>query len=1029
MPINEYFRKLNEQFKTGIATEHTYRGVLQNLINELENGITVTNEPRRQQFGAPDYIITKNDVPIGYIEAKDIDDSDLDGKRANKEQFNRYKESLENIIFTDYINFHWYIGNDLVSKIAIGDVSGNKIVPLKSNFNVFKTMLHDFCMSKGQPVKNPKKLAERMASSARLLADVIEKSLLNDIEKDEHTSLFNQLTAFHEILIHDITPKQFADVYAQTIAYGMFAARIYDKEPYSFNRFKVASNIPASNPFLKKFFKHITDSDPDDRIVWIIDNLAQFFAFCELEVILSDFGKSTKNEDPIIHLYEDFLAAYDPKLRKSRGVWYTPKPVVSFIVRSVDEILKTEFGLPMGFADNRIIKMDIKGTTKDFHKVQILDPATGTATFLVEIIKHIHDSFKGQQGIWSDYVDNHLIPRLNGFEFLMASYALAHLNIDLSLKDTGYKGNKNSRYRVFLTNSLENPGDKATQDAYMAKWLSDEAQEAEKVKTETPVMVIIGNPPYSGESANTGKWILNLINQYKLEPDSDERLNEKNLKVLNADENKFIRFAQYMVDNNKQGIIAFINPHGILDNPTFRGMRYSLMNSFDKIYILDLHGNSRKGESDIDGSVDQNVFDIQQGVCINIFIKKMENKKKLAKIYYADIFGKRNVKYDFLNNNEFGKISFTEIHHNKPFYFFVPKQYEVNELYIKGFQIKDLFRINSVGITTSSDSILIDFEKNEVLSKVNKHYEVNIKLPDNQKKVKLIQYRPFDVRHIYYDSKILGRARENVMKYMVHDDSLAIVVEKIVSISKSTYSDIFLSNEMIDKHTIGGASYLFPLYLWVDDDNLDDDYFVTRTPNLQYEIVEQIAEGLGLVYTEEKEDNVGTFAPIDLLDYIYAVLHSPAYREKYKEFLKIDFPRVPFPTDSEKFWQLVKLGGEIRELHLLESKIFENINLNFPIEGSGEVTRKMTTKSIGFELTDKANSLGKVWINDLQYFGDVPLIAWEFYIGGYQPAQKWLKDRHGRTLGYDEVQHYRKIIIALTETARVMQEIDMVGVE
>ncbi|MBE2188339.1 MAG: N-6 DNA methylase, partial [Candidatus Kapabacteria bacterium] len=510
MPINEYFRKLNEQFKLGIATEHTYRGALQNLISELEKEIIVTNEPRRQQFGAPDYIITKNDIQIGYIEAKDIGDIDLDGKRANKEQFTRYKESLENIIFTDYLNFHWYIGNELVNKIAIGDVSGNKIVPLKSNFNVFKTMLKDFCMSKGQPIKNPKKLAERMASSARLLADVIEKSLLNDIEKDEHTSLFGQLKAFEEILIHDITPKQFADVYAQTIAYGMFAARIYDKGSDSFNRSKVASNIPASNPFLKRFFGFISDYEPDLRIGWMIDSLAQFFAVCELEVILRDFGKATVTEDPIIHFYEDFLAAYDPKLRKSRGVWYTPKPVVSFIVRSVDDILKTEFGLPMGLADSSIIKKDIKGTTKEFHKVQILDPATGTATFLVEIIKHIHNSFKGQQGIWSDYVDQHLIPRLNGFELLMASYAMAHLNIDLSLMDTGYKSKMNNRYRVFLTNSLESPDEKATPEAFMARWLSDEAREAEKVKSETPVMVIIGNPPYAVSSINKGKWIESL---------------------------------------------------------------------------------------------------------------------------------------------------------------------------------------------------------------------------------------------------------------------------------------------------------------------------------------------------------------------------------------------------------------------------------------------------------------------------------------------------------------------------------------
>jgi type I restriction-modification system DNA methylase subunit len=531
MNLDQYIDNINQKFKAGNATEHTFRGILEQLIESIVPTIRATNEPKRQSCGAPDYILTKKDIPVGFIEAKDIGDKDLEGARktGNKEQFDRYKASLNNLIFTDYLDFHLYREGEFVTKIAIGEVTEKGIKPITENFERFENLIKDFCSHIGQTIKSSKKLAEMMAGKARLLSDVIEKALTSDENNSEDSTLKDQMHAFKQILIHDITPKGFADVYAQTIAYGMFAARSHDSSLATFSRQEAYELIPKSNPFLKKLFGYIAGLDVDDRIKWIVDDLINIFIACNVDEILKNYGKSTKMEDPIIHFYETFLSEYDPKLRKARGVWYTPAPVVNFIVRAVDDILKTEFDLPQGLADTSKtkIKVDVQGKKKEqeVHKVQILDPATGTGTFLAEVIKHIHRKFEGQQGIWSNYVETHLLPRLNGFELLMASYAMAHLKLDLLLTETGYKPTTNQRFRVYLTNSLEESHpDTGT---LFANWLSTEANEANHIKRDTPVMCVIGNPPYSGESANKGEWIMKLMEDYKKEPGGKKILKNK----------------------------------------------------------------------------------------------------------------------------------------------------------------------------------------------------------------------------------------------------------------------------------------------------------------------------------------------------------------------------------------------------------------------------------------------------------------------------------------------------------------------
>ncbi|HSK72716.1 MAG TPA: hypothetical protein VK892_13530, partial [Pyrinomonadaceae bacterium] len=618
MTIQEYLENVNRRVITGISREHSYRGDLQTLIESLAGGVLVTNEPARIKCGAPDFIITKRDSPVGYVEAKDIG-KDLSGKEF-KEQFDRYRQSLNNLIFTDYLDFHLYIDGKFVTSVKIAEIENGTIKPLPQNFDRFTVLIKDFCSYVGQTITNSKKLAEMMAGKARILAQVIEEALESDEETNANSTLKEQMKAFQDVLIHDLTPKEFADVYAQTIAYGMFAARLHDPNLETFSRQEAAELIPKSNPFLRKLFQHIAGYDLDDRIKWIVDALADIFRATDVKALLKNFGRATQANDPIIHFYEDFLKEYDPKLRKMRGVWYTPEPVVNFIVRAVDDILKTEFNLAQGLADTSKTKITLDTQTRDerttsgykqiereVHRVQILDPATGTGTFLSEVVKQIYRKFEGQQGVWSSYVENHLIPRLNGFELLMASYTMAHLKLDMLLSETGFAPTKEQRLKIYLTNSLEeHHPDTGT---LFAGWLSREANEANHIKRDTPVMCVIGNPPYSGESANKGEWIMSLMEDYKKEPGGIDKLKEKNPKWINADEYKFIRFGQYFIEKNGEGILAFISPDSFIDNPTFRGVRWNLLKTYDKIYILDLHGNVKRKISP-DGSVDQNVFDI-----------------------------------------------------------------------------------------------------------------------------------------------------------------------------------------------------------------------------------------------------------------------------------------------------------------------------------------------------------------------------------------------------------------------------------
>lgn len=1014
MDINSYIKQINEQYKTGNAREHSYRPMLQQLLTDMLHGFIVTNEPARISCGAPDYIISRGNMPVFYIEAKDINDNDLDGNNQHREQFDRYKQSLDHIIFTDYLDFHLYENGEWIRNVRLAEIQGNNIRLLQQNVEDFNSLVSHIADTHPTPITSATRLAQQMAAKARTLATTINRAFElaenNEEEAENNQQLQSQLEAFRHVLIHDLSSKDFADIYAQTIAYGMFAARLHDDTPDTFSRQEAASLIPKSNPFLRQIFQSIAGYDLDERIAWVVDDLVNIFLATDIEKVMRTYSHNNLHHDPMIHFYEDFLSEYNPKLRKSKGVWYTPQPVVQFIVQAVDEILQQDFNLANGLADSSMIEHEVKNPayepskpsrgnknpktiTRSMHRVQILDPATGTGTFLAETINRIYDRFRDMQGMWQGYVTDHLIPRLHGFELLMASYAVAHLKLDMLLTETGFsQSNNQKRLKIYLTNSLEEcHPDTGT---LWAAWLSNEASEANHVKRDCPVMVMIGNPPYNGESKNKGEWIMRLMESYKKEPGGEVQLNERNPKWINDDYVKFIRLAQDYVERNGDGVIGYINPHGFLDNPTFRGMRWNLLKTFDKIYTINLHGNSKKKELCPDGSIDENVFDIMQGVSINLFVKTGKKAKdKLGRIFYYDLYGKREDKYTFLSNIKFSEVEYQELTPVEPMYFFVPKNFELKEEYNNAILVTSIFEVNNVGIVTAKDKILINNSKTDLLSQVANCYNINT----DEGFVKHITYRPFDKKLVYYDTKLVERPREKVMGSLKNNTNHAIIVGRQGQVCGNEIWNLVFITDCIDDFNVfyRGGGYTFPLYLYKEEFGTEH-----KIPNINTEEWQKFNNAVGRDTTPE-----------ELLAYIYAILHSPMYRERYKEFLKVDFPRIPLPHSAEEFEHFVELGQQLIDLHIMKNANNWTLETKFPESGSQKVEQASRVDD-------------KIFINDTQYFSNVSDIAWNFYIGGYQPAQKWLKDRKGCILSYDDLMHYRQIIHALCETDKIMKKID-----
>ncbi|MXO90804.1 type ISP restriction/modification enzyme [Pontixanthobacter aquaemixtae] len=1158
MDIAGYLAEITRIYKSGDATEHSYRAPLQRLFESVDDSAQVINEPKRSEGGMPDFLFHRDGVAFGWAEAKDLPKDVIKLKGYSVEQRKRYENAYPNLIYTNGVDFEFIRDKEVIHHVSIADFMGDLggLQPLPDNFEQLERQLKSFAAQQPVSIRSAQKLAEMMAGKAAIMKDEVGIALGEDPEF--RSGLGRQFNTFKDNLLPNLTPGEFADIYAETITYGMFAARLHDDTLDTFSRQEALEKLPKSNPFLRGLFQYIAGYDIPDRLKYVVDDLAEVLRASDPHALFEDFGKFTARNDPFIHFYETFLAAYNPKKRKARGVWYTPEPVVDFIVRAVDDVLKSEFGIADGLADTGKVTVDWdtgqtdnKGKPvtikKDVHRVQVLDPATGTGTFLAKTVQTIADRVKARApGKWSSYVEEDLLPRLHGFELLMASYAMCHMKLDMQLTESGYNPSKAPpRLSVWLTNALE-PAEREVKDLFFQQ-LADEARGASEVKRQTPIMCVIGNPPYSGISQNNGDWITILIEDYKKEPGGTKRLQERK-HMLDDDYVKFIRMAEALIEQNGEGVLAFVTNHAYLDNITFRGMRWHLLRSFEKIWVLDLHGNSKRKESSPDGSSDSNVFDIQQGVAIIVATRRKGfngEKEKNAKVFHGDLWGSRSAKSASLGATDLQAPNFSEIDLFGPQYAFIRKNYENLVLYEKGFSLVDIFTVSNVGMKTARDAATLDFEQKtlrrrledfrdlpveELRQKYNLRKDVqgwsvaeakkdvtdNLAHNDLEKAL----YRPFDTRWTFYTGNsngFISRPIDGVMRHYRGARNLGLLTCR----QQSTFDfQHALATEFIaDMCSVSlqtkETTYSFPLYLYPDESAKQVDALAPteRTLNLDPKLYNAIckaagidpadtdmarlhalslegeggaptgAEGVGVRRQSgvepppptppQGEGSKATFraatgddrpSEVKVFDYIYGVLHSPDYRETFAEFLKIDFPRIPYPASPQIFAHVSEKGEALRRLHLMEPAAIGEAPFPFmgevgeeeddsvvapgypkwssspsgegdhPQDGGGAPSDGPENGSANgggapppsaTVPLPEAGRIGKVHINKHQYFANVPEAAWDFYIGGYQPAQKWLKDRKGRALSYADIGHYQNIVKILLETGRIMGEIKL----
>lgn len=978
---------------------------------------------------------------------------------------------------------------DLPTLKVLGWHSGNTVLRLEDTVKTLKENLRwddefeddadkwreswasAFKLGYRETVKTSKELAVRLAAIATVIRARVNEVLAIESEKGELRKLYK---AFQEALIHDLDEDDFADMYAQTIAYGLLSARV--SRPAGLVADNLADMIPVTNPFLKELMQtFLTVGGRKSKIDFDelgINEVVELLRNANMEEVLKDFGAKNPNEDPVIHFYELFLKEYDAKKRMQRGVFYTPKPVVSFIVRSVHEILQKEFGLADGLADTTTWG-EMKARNKDLQIpegvadnapfVQILDPATGTGTFLVEVINTIYETLQAkwqregksraeQIEAWNDYVPKNLLPRLFGFELMMAPYSIAHMKIGLKLSETGYRFLSSERAQIYLTNTLEEAKEIQPYFESMSPALAHEAKAANRVKEKAPITVIVGNPPYSNFGMlNKNEWILSLLNDYK------KGLNEKKIN-LDDDFIKFIRFGQMYISRSNYGVLSFITNNTFLDGLTHRTMRQSLLEEFNKITVVNLHGSVKRKDVLEDGTQDSNVFDIQQGVSISSFVKNSFNKNG-KNVVYKSVLGSRESKYNLLTNCN----QLTDINELNPIadnFFFTEREFLGKEEYESGSSVVTIFKHYSSGIQTKRDNVAIAMSKEILLNTVKDFSSMNAEEvrskyalpPDgrdwtiqwasshaseiikNKKGIEPILYRPFDFRWTIIDNRSKGFVaypRFEIMYQMLRGN-LGLAVTRQLSLP--TFQHALVTQNVIDGNTISlqtrEYNYLFPLYLYPTEK--EKAFGATeRVPNFSDEFIEEFSNKLKLKFIYDGEagadaaPDADAFTPEDVFHYAYAVFHSPTYRARYAEFLKIDFPRLPLTTDRELFRKLGALGKQLVALHLLESV---NAPDNWKLHQDGAVMFQNTTVASGFpkkELADvDENGKGKVYINKTTYFDGIAQEVFDFHIGGYQVCHKWLKDRKDRELSEEDINHYGKIVVALGETIRLMSEID-----
>ena len=1068
-PVREYLRKLEHALQRGDATEHTHRPALKELFEALDDQIIATNEPRRSQCGAPDYVISRqrDQLTLGYVEAKD---AGLDLDRIERdEQLERYRHSLGNLLLTDYVEFRWFVDGQKRETFRLAQVlPGGKLAPVApEEMERARHLLLGFLGQKPVDIASAEELARWLANLTHIIRYIITEAFragkasqqLRDWRAAFAATLLPELAPHTDAKREVVAVNEFADMFAQTLAYGLFSARATSGGG-AFTREKAQKLIPRTNPFLRTFFEQITGSALEDEpFAGFVEDLIQTLDHADMARVMADFGKHGRRRDPVVHFYETFLQAYDPKLRELRGVYYTPEPVVNYIVLSIDRLLKNKFGLKAGLADHEKITVKRKEGEREIvdetHRVLILDPATGTATFLHTVLDFIRSQFKTKKnaGQWGGYVHEHLLPRLFGFELLMAPYAVAHFKIGLALaamdeeplfrQQWSYEPQGKERVNIFLTNTLEDLEHTAEQLGPL-RALSDEANAAYEVKKHKPVLVVLGNPPYSGHSANTGEWISRLVRDYYF--CDGKPLGERNPKWLQDDYVKFLRWGQWRIEQTGQGVLAFITNNGYLDNPTFRGMRQHLLQTFNEIYILNLHGNSKKKETiPGSGAADKNVFDIQQGVAIGIFVKLppgARRKPGACLVRQQDLWGaQRQIKYDWLDEHQVENTPWKKLEPISPHYLFVPQDIRRRKEYERGWKVTDMMPVTIMGPNSHRDRFAIAFSREEAVAHLKDLTNPNLPASDFLRRYECKEnaewtvgsaraqdlrqvvprrclYRPFDERYMLWGASVFDRPRSELINQFLQENFGLISTRQ----TKELFS-VFSTTLPVGQHKLAtpyDGSYVSPLYLHPNGKLPEADLFAHengRRPNLSAAFIQDfcgklkvnfVPEGLGRPAQREA-------GPESIFNYAYAVFHSPTYRERYAEFLRADFPRLPVTGDWELFRRLAGYGGELVTLHARGGG--EGRGPCFPIAGGNQVTDARFQPPQGREP-------GRVWINDRQYFEGVTEAAWGFPVGGYQPAQRWLKDRKNRTLGFADITTYARIIHALEETRKLAAEID-----
>ena len=1037
-----YLIQLRDIRNSPVSTDElSLRPALDELLKSAAklsgHGVTFISEGTLLKQGRPDFILTAKDLPIGYVEAEKPE-VDLDNmKGATKEQNARFSANLDNFLLTNHLDFRLYSGGQMVLEASLPapPEKGAPVVP-GAKAEKLQLLLETMFKAAPLPIEKPGDLALHLSRRARQLRDSVRASFERGTPSDQLSEAYE---GFKKVLLPDLKtylsdedrrkpkrPQSFDDLFAQTIAYGLFAARCgHTSGPFTRAS---ATDYLGSNPFLKRVLvQFITDLDPD--LCWIVDDMVALLDNASIETIQSYFYKRSGREDPMIDFYEPFLQAYDSTLREVRGVYYTPVPVVSYIVRSLHHILQTRFGRPSGLADENTM---------------ILDPATGTGSFLFAVIDEIHAQVAREfgGGAWPKYVEDKLLHRIFGFELLMAPYAVAHLKLGLQLAGQEASIPANQRFGIYLTNTLDDAVKQS--DLLMGTYISNEANSAVKIKNTDPILVVLGNPPYSGHSSNpsrNAKGELNrigqLIENYKT---SDPRLEMPTQgKWYQNDYIKFMAFAQERINRTGEGVVGFITANSFLSGPTFPGMRHSLIETFSDIYVFNLHGNIHSIAPD--GSTDENVFQIKQGVSIFIAVKESGNDAP-AKVHYADLWGSREEKYSQLRGTELSNTDWVEVEPTFPNYYFTPTSNDLKPDYEQGFSVPDMFGVGkpAPGILTTHDQFAISFTADEMEEKVEKllqsdseiearkqfklcsqkqwsYSDAKRSLSDGEWKndVTPVFYRPFDIRWTVYNSNVAVHRRERVTRQMLRRNNLALITTR--QVKQEDFAHIAVTKEISEviclSNKTSNNGFLFPLYDYPEGDlNITE-----REPNFAPLFIKAVAQKLSLPAQGEHGLPQGV-TPEDIFHYAYAIFHSPSYRELYGEFLKSDFPRLPLTSDRDLFFDLAALGRELVALHLLDATGAPALaSAAHPFEGAGDGI--VDSAKVKWSATT-----GRVSINVTQGFENVSEEVWEFRIGGYQVAEKWLKDRKGRALSFDDMVHYRRVLTALAQTIRLMDEID-----